>query len=216
MGFLSGGLPQPLYLAAHLVWLVVLGFAAVAAPWSKLRDNEASHVWLGAIVVVSLLWGIAAQVQGLRFHLLGATILTLLFDWPLALVALAVASAAATLALPSGWQAWSLHALVAGALPVASSRAVLRLAERFLPQHLFVYLFVSAFFSGGLAMLASGGAATLLQWAAGARTGADTPAMWLLLAFGEATLTGMILTLAVVYKPHWVATFDDSRYLGRR
>ena len=32
------------------------------------------------------------------------------------------------------------------------------------------------------------------------------------LALGEATLTGIALTLAVVYRPQWVATFDDARY----
>jgi len=36
------------------------------------------------------------------------------------------------------------------------------------------------------------------------------------LAFGEGTLTGMILTLLVVYRPEWVATFDDRRYLTGR
>ncbi len=216
MHFLSGGVPQPLALAAHLIWLAVLGAAVFAAPWSRLRNDETSHVWLGAIVAVSLLWGIGAQVQDLRFHLLGATILTLMFDWPLALVALAAGAAAATVTAPAGWQTYSLHALVAGALPVASSRAVLRLAERFLPRHLFVYLFVGAFFSGGLAMLVSGSAAMLLQTAAGVQVSDDALAMWLLLAFGEATLSGMILTLAVVYRPQWVATFDDSLYLGRR
>ena len=32
------------------------------------------------------------------------------------------------------------------------------------------------------------------------------------LALGEATLTGIALTLAVVYRPQWVATFDDAWY----
>ena len=36
------------------------------------------------------------------------------------------------------------------------------------------------------------------------------------LAFGEATLTGMLVTLAVVYRPQWVATFDDARYIDGR
>jgi uncharacterized membrane protein len=36
------------------------------------------------------------------------------------------------------------------------------------------------------------------------------------LAFGEATLSGMVLTLAVVYRPRWVATFDDARYISGR
>lgn len=30
------------------------------------------------------------------------------------------------------------------------------------------------------------------------------------------TLTGMVLTLAVVYRPSWVATFDDARYIKGR
>jgi len=36
------------------------------------------------------------------------------------------------------------------------------------------------------------------------------------LAFGEATVTGMLTTLLVVYRPGWVATFDDARYLRVR
>jgi len=35
------------------------------------------------------------------------------------------------------------------------------------------------------------------------------------LAFGEATISGMLMTLLVVYRPSWVATFDDGRYLQR-
>ena len=36
---------------------------------------------------------------------------------------------------------------------------------------------------------------------------------FLLLAFSEAWLSGMVMTLFVVYRPNWVLTFDDSRYL---
>jgi len=35
------------------------------------------------------------------------------------------------------------------------------------------------------------------------------------LAFGEATLTGMLLTLGVIYRPRWIATYDIDRYLPR-
>ena len=36
------------------------------------------------------------------------------------------------------------------------------------------------------------------------------------LAFAEGTLSGMLITLLVVYRPQWVATFDDLRYLKRQ
>ncbi|HVB49982.1 MAG TPA: hypothetical protein VNF69_16515 [Burkholderiales bacterium] len=37
----------------------------------------------------------------------------------------------------------------------------------------------------------------------------------LLLAFGEALLTGTLITVFVVYRREWVATFDDARWLRR-
>jgi uncharacterized membrane protein len=35
----------------------------------------------------------------------------------------------------------------------------------------------------------------------------------LLLAWGEAFLSGLLTAIFVVYEPRWMATFDDSRYL---
>ena len=34
-----------------------------------------------------------------------------------------------------------------------------------------------------------------------------------LFMFPEAFVTGMLITIFVVYRPDWVATFDDERYL---
>ena len=31
-----------------------------------------------------------------------------------------------------------------------------------------------------------------------------------------ATASGMVMTLLVVYRPRWVATFDDARYLRNK
>ena len=39
---------------------------------------------------------------------------------------------------------------------------------------------------------------------------------YVLLAFAEAWLTGALITLMVVYLPHWVGTFDDRRYLWNK
>ena len=36
---------------------------------------------------------------------------------------------------------------------------------------------------------------------------------FLMLGFGEAWLSGIVITLLVVYKPGWVASFDDRRFL---
>ncbi|WP_354684875.1 hypothetical protein [Cupriavidus necator] len=42
---------------------------------------------------------------------------------------------------------------------------------------------------------------------------ADTLAATVILAFGEAFLTGMLVAVFVVYRPQWVVTFRDEEYL---
>jgi uncharacterized membrane protein len=37
-----------------------------------------------------------------------------------------------------------------------------------------------------------------------------------LLAWGEALTTGMMMTVFVVYRPGWVMLFDDARYIVGR
>jgi uncharacterized membrane protein len=39
---------------------------------------------------------------------------------------------------------------------------------------------------------------------------------YFLMDWAEAFATGMMVTLMVVYRPEWVATFDDARYLGMK
>ncbi len=106
------------------------------------------------------------------------------------------------------------------AVPVATSWLVLRVAERRLPPNFFIYVFVAAFFGAALSLAAAGIAgATALTWGAGRDPqlvfGEYVPYL-IYLAFGEATVSGMALTLAVVYRPQWVATFDDARYITGR
>jgi uncharacterized membrane protein len=184
-----------------------------------LKGNEQSHVFLAAIVALVLLWSISGRVGPLHLHLLGATLAYLMFGLPLATIAMAVAAAGATLAGDGAWDALVGRALVAGALPVATSHGVLRLAEAVLPANFFSYAFVGAFLNGAIAMAASSAAAGAITAVAapGARmAGEDWLAMTLLLAFGEATLTGMLTSVFAVYKPAWLATFSDERYLKRR
>jgi uncharacterized membrane protein len=91
--------------------------------------------------------------------------------------------------------------------------------ERTLPRNFFIYIFLTAFFGAALAGAASGSAAIGLIAAFGAPPLAFMAEQFLpyclLLAFAEATLTGMVITLLVVYRPRWVGTFDDTRYLSR-
>jgi uncharacterized membrane protein len=217
---LSQGLPATWLVGAWVALIPLLAWSLLRAPWSRLKANEQSHVFLGAIVAVAALWTIGGRVGPLlHVHLLGATILYLMFGLPLALVAIALAAAAATLAGAGDWPAVGARVLLAGAVPVFTSQAVLRIVEARLPANFFVYVFLGAFLGGALAMVAASAAATgSIALASPGATGPGDAwaATVLMLAFGEATLTGMLITLFVVYKPAWVGTFRDERYLQRR
>jgi uncharacterized membrane protein len=102
-------------------------------------------------------------------------------------------------------------------VPVWLAFALFWAADRLLPNHLFVYIFVDAFLGAALTVTGAGVSASILLWLAGAYpadylAGEYLPP-YLLLAFSEAWLSGMAITLMVVYRPEWVATFDDSRYI---
>jgi len=216
---LPQGLPPSWHAAAWIVLAALLVWALLRSPWSRLRVNEQSHVFLGALVAITMLWTIGGRVgPAVHVHLLGATILYLMFGLPLAIVGMTLAVVATTVAGGGDWMSIAGRALAAGVLPVLVSHLALRTAEARLPANFFVYVFVAAFLGGGLAMLGAAVAVAgviALALPAGASLGDAWSAIALMLAFAEATLTGMLITLFVVYKPAWVGTFRDEIYLRR-
>lgn len=212
-------LPDAWYWGGHIAFAPVLAWALWTAPWRLLRDNLRQNLWLGACVALMALWSIKTGIRpGLNFHLLGATVAALMFRAQLAIVAASVATVAVTLAAGDGWHGFSLNALTMGALPVLLSYGLYRLADRILPNHLFIYIFVNAFLGAVLAMAATGLASTLTLFLSGAYTleylKANYLPYYILMGWSEGISTGMAITLMVIYRPGWVATFDDARYLN--
>jgi uncharacterized membrane protein len=218
---------------AILPYALVLLWAVRTAPWQRLAENERNggllNVWMGAIVVLMLIWSMKAGAKpGLDLHLLGAMAFTLMFGRQLALIGLSVVLAAVTLnaALKGagmdlvGWQAFALNALALAVFPVFVAHAVQRCVERCLPVHIFVYIFVAAFFGAGLTVVATGALTGLLFWLSGNYSAdllfSDYLLFYVLLGFAESWLNGAAITLMVVYYPRWVGSFDDRRYLWQK
>ncbi len=192
-----------------------------STPWTWLAVGGRQHAFAGAIVTCMLLWSISAKLGGgPSFHLLGVTTLTLMFGPALAFVAAALALTGVTLAGIAGWGAFGANALIMGAVPIATSYAIYRLVDARLPNHFFVYVLLSAFVNGAIAMLASRMSTLAVLWFSSSSSGAvavsDYVLSSVLLAWGEALTTGMFMTLFVVYRPDWVRLFDDERYLMGR
>jgi uncharacterized membrane protein len=199
--------------------LAVLVTTLARAHWKLLVAGPAVHVVPAIVFALCLLWALRASIGGaLAFHLLGTAALALTAGAPLALVGGAIVVGAMTFVRDAPVLNAGIVWLTTVAIPVAIATGVLRLVERRLPANFFVYVFAACFAGAALAFGAGGIASAAAAVTAGGLHAevvfGDYAPFLLHLAFGEAMLTGALLTLAVVYRPHWVATFDDRRYLS--
>jgi len=207
------------YWAAWVVWVPLFAHSLWRAPWGRLRDSEQLNVWLGMVVLLTLVWSMKAGVKpGLTLHLLGATVFNLSFGPHLAFVGLSFVTLGITLNGAAGPFAYAANALLLAGLGVGLSQFNYRIFSGMLPKHFFVYIFINGFLGAGLTIIGVGLAANVLMALVGAYEWDylinEYFPYFLLLAFSEAWLSGMVMTLFVVYRPHWVASFDDSSYLG--
>lgn len=202
--------------AGLYAWLV--SRAMRWADWRRLRDRNQLNVLTGAVVCLLLLWTLRTEVEpGFVWHLSGIVTLTLMFGWSLAIFAGSLALLGLTLAGLNDWAGFAPSALVSVVLTATLTQVVLGLARAYLPKHFFVYVFVNAFFAGGLVFLLAALTATGLLVAADAYSIDELADRYLLflplMFFPEAMLNGWVITIMVGLKPHWVGSFRDEEYL---
>lgn len=221
MNFPDNLLPAAWLLPGWILFALALAWVVRGAPWIRLKDTAQLNIWLGTCVVLMALWSIEGGIRpGLNFHLVGATAMTLMFGPQLALVGLSIVLAAVTLAGMSGWEVFGWNGLYMALLPVAASYGLFRLADRRLPNLLFVYIFFNACLGAVISICLTGLAATLLLHLSGVYLATylyhNYLPYFILLGWSEAVATGMALTLMLVYRPHWVGTFDEERYIHNK
>jgi uncharacterized membrane protein len=226
MNFPEGLFSNELAFGAFLPYVLILLWCAWTAPWKRLADSGQINVWLGTVVVLTLMWSMKAGIKpGLNLHLLGATAFTLMFGRQLAAIGLSLVLAAVTfnsgeLGTAMGWQPFALNALVMAVFPCFMASLILRGVERWLPPNVFVYIFAASFFGAALVSMSTGVFATTTLWLADIYPSDELWAeyfpYYILLSFSEAWLNGGAITMMVMYFPSWVGSFDDRRYLWNK
>lgn len=202
-----------------LAYLIMLAWSLVTAPWSKVKgDIAAQSVFLGAVLVIVLMWQLSASINpGISFHFLLMTVFTLMFGPQFAILAMSLALLLVTFNGDAGWTMFGLNALIMGWIPIMLTWWCYKLAYRFLDRNFFVYIFLNGFFAAGFGALMTLVIAGLVMLTSGAYT-ADYLAYNFfpfipLVAAPEAFLNGFILAALVLMKPEWVSTFSDVDYL---
>lgn len=199
----------------------VFAVAAVSAPWRAwLDDRERQWVWLASLALLLGIWSMKAGfTPGLSVRFLLVTALTLMHGWQLAVIGGAMVLAVMCVVGPASWGSFGADLLCMAIVPALATAKLHELVHARLPHNYFIYFFVTAFVGAALAynlaglarlgVLASSGAL------AAAHVGPEYFAVLPLMSFGEAVANGMVMAMAVVYRPKWVMSFDDRLYLKR-
>lgn len=212
-------LPTSLWLG-WLLYAGVLGWALWRTPWVELfSDQRRQHLLFGTMLALFLLWLVRRDfASGLSFHFIGMTAVTLLLDWPLAILG-GFAAQLGLLALGRlDLAALGVNGLLLVAIPVAITEFCALQVERRQPRNLFVYIFCCGFFPaaltavacllGGLGVLWHDGLYQMPPW-----LDDFLGYLWLVM-FPEAFINGMVVTGLVVFYPDWLETFNRTRYLS--
>ena len=145
------------------------------------------------------------------------TAVTLLLDWPLAILAGSLAQAALVVLGVDDAAAFGANGLLRILAPVLVTVVISQALERRRPTNLFLYIFISGFFAAGIAavftLLVGMG---LLAWSnnlAPPESALELFGYALLVMFPEGFINGTAIAALVVFHPDWVETFDTDRYL---
>ncbi|MBJ9976653.1 energy-coupling factor ABC transporter permease [Pseudomonas sp. S75] len=202
-----------------LAYVPLLLWAASRTRWIELfSDLRRQHLLFGTVLGLFALWLVRRDFDsGVSFHFLGMTAVTLLLDWPLAVLGGCLAQLGLLALGRQDLAALGINGLLIVGLPVLVTETCANLVERAQPRNLFVYIFCSGFFAAALAtVLCLLAAMTLLWWdglfAMPEWLGDFVGYLWLML-FPEAFINGTVISALVVFCPEWLETFDRTRYL---
>jgi uncharacterized membrane protein len=203
-----------------LIYVPALVWAIARAPWVELfTDSRRQHLLFGTVFALFILWLVRRDFDtGVSYHLIGMTAVTLLLDWPLAIVAGLVAQLGLVALGRQDLAAVGVNGALLILLPVLITECCAILVERAQPRNPFVYIFCSGFLAAALSALLCLLLALGLLWfderfAMPEWLEDFVGYLWLII-FPEAFINGMIVSALVVFCPEWLETFNRTRYLS--
>lgn len=220
MNFFASWFSDGLMLTAAMIWLILLCYTAKSA-WQAFTHYRTVAA---ALLLMALLWTLhseltGGQLSGFNYHLIGITLASLMLGpaaaWWLGSLLLLISTLIFHSATDLSTTGLNALALLLPSLIIY--RLATYLTQR-LPKHIFIYIFINGFFTAAIGMIATG--ATICSLLS---INHSLPAtqLWqtafpifILLAWGEAFLTGIFTAIFVAFAPHLLTTFDDNNYLN--
>ena len=216
-------IPDGLLADSHNIFFFVLliislVFVGYYTPWYRLRYSQFRNVFFGSVIGLIVLWNVdAGALPGLNFHFLGVMLLTLMFRWQYSIWLLSLAIFSQIFTGKIDFSVFAMNVLLFAILPVYVANSIYKLVDRRLPEHFFIYVYGAGFFGAAVVALFVIIETSIFLLLADVYNWTSLVHNYIryspLMMFIEAFITGMLLTLLVVFKPEWVLTFSDQKYL---
>jgi len=217
-------LPLPIWLLviSQLISASALLVAIFLTPWRALIYVQArQHAFLGGIICLAIIWSMKLNwVPGLILHPLGITAFTVVFGWPLTIVAGFIALITNTVLTHGQWDLISIDYLLTVLIPATLTHGISRLVLSHASRNLFLFLLGIGFVGAILGMLSS--VLVLLLMAYSIEHSEYLRKLWnefgvlAMLLYTEGFLNGMVVAAITVFAPDLVKTFDNRKYLGEK
>lgn len=217
MNLIGESLNLPTIIFGWLIFVLSLIWVFKTAPWYKLHDKHAQNVMLGASLLVFFIWQFSASIdEGLHFHFLLMTLLTMMFAPQFAVLAMTLALLGVTLVTDLGVLALGINAFVMGLVPIFITWFMYKIGARFLEANFFVYVFYNGFFSAAIGVVVSLLMAAVVLLINDIYSYEQLKQLFIpyipLMATPEGFVNAMALAALVILKPNWVSTFHDKNY----
>lgn len=221
MNLFAEGLGLPFIVAGWLIFIATLIWAFKTAPWDKVNgDKGAQNVLLGAALVVFLIWQLSASLgNGITFHFLLMTLLTLMFGAQFAIVGMALALVGVVFESGLGWLSFGLNAVLMGLVPIMITSLMLRFSKAYLELNFFVYILFNAFLASAIGVVASLSLGAWVMWVNEVHTLKMLEQSFIvyipLMATPEGFINALLMTAILFLKPRWVSSFDGEHFIKR-
>jgi uncharacterized membrane protein len=182
---------------------------------------------ISCIVLLALAWNLRAHLPNtnfhnfidLSFHFFGASLLVAMFGFWSAITLLFIVALVGIFLFNGDLVETTRHYMLVGVIPALFASIVIKISERFFPKHLFVLIMGNGYLAAFLSTFATGIVIYLLQQILNINSlGSNDPLGWflglLILSFMEGSLSGMLLAILLVYRPHWVSTYQEEEYMN--
>ena len=190
--------------------------ALLCSPWRMLVGGVRLTPLLATLTLIPWLWALPSlHKMPLQLQGSGACLVVLLLGWPLAVPVLCVVGLIALLISPMDWETALDLTVWLGVVPATLALALGAAVRRWIGPHLFVYVLGRAFIGTAVCVFVAG---LLAQLTGHSMPGIDDDlslvAHWLV-AWGDAFMTGLLVSILVAFKPEWLATWSDQLYLKK-